>query len=376
MDGDTSNATALVKVAAAPRRSGRQPAGRPRAIRSVWFGTVTPLWAPFPVVAVPWGWFARVAPADGRDRAADTSMWPTRGHVWSGCSPPFTEDRLATGSVVGRLPRRHRRCGPAAAARPQAVLAKSLTAQRPDRRKVSANTVAHSPGCTCSKRCGWPAAVPSGSRPEDAVLQARPSLLPAMASAPPKSAAHRTLLVQPGENASAICRGSQLRSPARQPTPRADIGRQWRTCPGKGPTAAGARRRLRPRAPSQPPDHCAYSMPVRRVTAAMARLRRNRVASPSSPRVVLGITTAGGRPPTWTPHAGVGRCITLETAEAGDTATLGLDGSLAARRPPHNCAGYGAQRPAEMLDSMAVGRGYMVRMGSPVRFRRGAPHPD
>jgi hypothetical protein len=277
---------------------------------------------------VPWGWCARVAPADGRERAADTSMWPTRGHVWSGCSPPFTEDRLATGSVVGRLPRRHRRCGPAAVARPQAVLAKSLMAQRPDRRKVSANTVAHSPRYTSSKRCGWPAAVPSGSRPEDAVLQARPSLLPAMASAPER-AAHRTLLVQPGENASAICRSSQSRSPARQPTPRADIGRQWRTCPGKGPTAAGARRRLRPRAPSQPPDHCACSMPVQRVTAAMARLRRNRVTSTSSPRVVLGITTAGGRPPIWTPHAGVGRCMTLETAGA---ATPPRSGSMAHRQ--------------------------------------------
>jgi hypothetical protein len=28
----------------------------------------------------------------------------------------------------------------------------------------------------------------------------------------------------------------------------------------------------------------------------------------------------------------------------------------------------------ETPDSMTVGRGYMVRMGSPVRFRRGAPH--
>jgi hypothetical protein len=44
------------------------------------------------------------------------------------------------------------------------------------------------------------------------------------------------------------------------------------------------------------------------------------------------------------------------------------------RRTLHNCAAYGALRPTKTLDGMAVGRGYVVRMGSPVRFRRGAPH--
>jgi len=52
----------------------------------------------------------------------------------------------------------------------------------------------------------------------------------------------------------------------------------------------------------------------------------------------------------------------------------GLTASSGSRRPPHNCATYGAMRPGKALGCMAVGRGYMVRMGSPVRFRRGAPH--
>jgi hypothetical protein len=57
----------------------------------------------------------------------------------------------------------------------------------------------------------------------------------------------------------------------------------------------------------------------------------------------------------------------------GAPATLQLDGLLGTTRPPHNCAGYGPQRPGETLDRMAVGQGYMVRMMSAVRFRRGAP---
>jgi hypothetical protein len=153
---------------------------------------------------------------------------------------------------------------------------------------------------TSSKRCGWPAAVPSGSRPADAVLQAWPGLLPATAPARQR-AAHRKLLIQLVENAPAICRSSQLRSQARQRphalTPAASDGRvQEGTQQPQARVAASGRGRRHSRQTatraacrdkgSQRPWH---------------GRRRNRVASPSSLRVVLGVTTAGGRPPIWTP---------------------------------------------------------------------------
>jgi hypothetical protein len=51
---------------------------------------------------------------------------------------------------------------------------------------------------------------------------------------------------------------------------------------------------------------------------------------------------------------------------------------IVSRRGPargaHYLAAYGRQRPAETLLRTAVSARFMVRMGSPVRFRRGAPH--
>jgi hypothetical protein len=43
------------------------------------------------------------------------------------------------------------------------------------------------------------------------------------------------------------------------------------------------------------------------------------------------------------------------------------------QRRAHYFAVYGCQRPAETLICTAVSARFMVRMGSPVRFRRGAP---
>jgi hypothetical protein len=149
-----------------------------------------------------------------------------------------------------------------------------------------------------------------------------------MASAPQR-AAHRKLLIQPGENASAICRSSQLRGPARQLTPRADPGRRWRTCPGRGqqPQARVAARGRGRRHSRQTATRAACR--DKGSQRPWHARRRNRVASPSSPRVVLGVTTAGGRPPIWIPHAGVGRCITLETTGAE---TPPRSGSMAHRQ--------------------------------------------
>jgi hypothetical protein len=43
-------------------------------------------------------------------------------------------------------------------------------------------------------------------------------------------------------------------------------------------------------------------------------------------------------------------------------------------RGAHYFAVYGRERAAETLVRTAVSARFMVRMGSPVRFRRGAPH--